>query len=96
MKIFFLALLIFLSSKTQAETGKFQISSQGDNMYLLDTNTGRVWEKFCFRKYSEKGMSCKIQAWKEMQVIGLNSTMKKLEESSGADADWREKYRNIK
>jgi hypothetical protein len=85
----YLALLLVLPFVVSAgqntktgNTGRFQLIQLSDarrDQYLLDTETGRVWQRTCVRGLN--GADCGLPAWRYDLVEGINVTTEKLDKA---------------
>jgi len=96
---------IFLMSNITfaSETNRFQIVTNSSGLYLLDSSTGRIWEKKCYQTTTGQEHKCEREAWLEMGVLGLNSDLKKTHEridkfynELGQLPNWKDKFKNYK
>jgi hypothetical protein len=81
MKISILAIsVLLLSALASAEvnvSGRFQLVQLGSmrrDQFLIDTQTGRIWNKTCAISSDGSAADCDLGYWSEEWVAGLNIT----------------------
>lgn len=86
----YIALLLLLAAaanagtqKSQGSSGRFQLVQLGSaarDKYLLDTDTGRIWQQTCVKGWRNNGLECDLVAWRWALVEGVNVTHEQLQD----------------
>lgn len=81
MKLVIIAFAFVSASIHASEVGRYQLVTHPvspNRTLLIDTSTGRLWEKTCYKQKEGEGASCDVAAWAPYEIIGINSDLKKI------------------